>query len=98
MRNPIKILIGWLEAKDEQRLESEMNFRTTNDIVVRNDPNDAKNRVYIYVKGIPVMRVCENGWKEDNTIDIKHASEFVGNIKRMYSAQLHKKPIIDIQE
>ena len=58
-----------------------------------NDPNDPENGIYIFCRGIPVLKVVNDPCVTNNEVGIDEVAEVVKNIKDMYRNSLNGKPI-----
>lgn len=83
------------KMREERETSVQLNNKKTVNagVTIANDPNDPKNRIYVFVGGIPIAEVRDIELDGENTILIDHVSEFVANIKKMYLNSLNGKPI-----
>lgn len=94
INNPFK---AFLRKIHEERIASEKaeTIKTVNsEIVIANDKNDPDNKIYIYVRGVPVALVCDAIKDGENCVLIDQVGEFVANIKKMYRNKLNGNKVI----
>ena len=84
---PIPLALLWKRFQEcsKEREAANVEVHINSEVVIRNDTNDPENKIYIFVAGIPVMRIEQ--------VD-KNTENFFANIKRMYRNKLNRQPII----
>lgn len=88
---------AFLRKMREERIASEEaeTIKTVNsEIVIANDKNDPENKIYVYVKGVPVALVCDVIQDGENCVLIDQVGEYVANIKKMYRNKLNGNKVI----
>ena len=81
----------------EERIASEEaeTIKTVNsEIVIANDKNDPENKIYVYVKGVPVALVCDVIQDGENCVLIDQVGEYVANVKKMYLNKLKGREVL----
>lgn len=84
MKNPIKKFFDNIAEENVKRMNRKMEDEMAHSIYVSNDPKDEENGVYVYVHGVPIMRVAKNNDLSENTISIESVGGYIKNIKDMY--------------
>ena len=88
---------AFLRKMREERIASEEaeTIKTVNsEIVIANDKNDPENKIYVYVKGVPVALVCDVIQDGENCVLIDQVGEYVANVKKMYLNKLKGKEFL----
>lgn len=85
MINYLKLLWKRFQQRIKEREAANVEVHINSEVVIRNDENDSENKIYIFVSGIPVMRIEQ--------VD-KNTEKFFANIKQMYRNRLNQQPII----
>ncbi len=81
----LKLLWKRWQERSKEREIANVEAHINSEVVIRNDKNDPENKIYIFVAGIPVMRIEQ--------VD-KNTENFFANIKLMYRNKLNQQPII----
>lgn len=85
MINYFKLLWKRFQQRIKEREDANIEVHINSEVVIRNDENDSENKIYIFVSGIPIMRIEQ--------VD-KNTEKFFANIKQMYRNRLNQHPII----
>lgn len=85
MINYFKLLWKRFQQRIKEREDANIEVHINSEVVICNDKNDPENKIYIFVAGIPVMRIEQ--------VD-KNTEKFFANIKQMYRNRLNQQPII----
>ena len=80
------------DSKEQSELR-ETERLVNHNVYVGNDPNDPGNGIYIFRRGIPVLKVVNDPCVTNNEVGIDEVAEVVKNIKDMYRNSLSNKPI-----
>ena len=82
--------------REERNIAIELNNKKTvnADVTITNDPNDPENKIYVYVKGVPVALVCDVIQDGENCVLIDQVGEYVANVKKMYLNKLKGKEVL----
>ena len=91
--NPFKAIRKKITDSREKGNIRETERVVNHDVYVGNDPNDPENGIYIFCRGIPVLRVVNDPCVTNNEVGIDEVAEVVKNIKDMYRNSLSNKPI-----
>lgn len=91
--NPFKSIRKKITDSREQNELRETERMVNQHVCVGNDPNDLENGIYIFCRGIPVLRVVNDPCVTNNEVGIDEVAEVVKNIKDMYRNSLNDKPI-----
>ena len=91
--NPFKAIRQKITDSREQSELRETERMVNHNVCVGNDPNDPGNGIYIFCRGIPVLKVVNDPCVTNNEVGIDEAAEVVKNIKDMYRNSLNGKPI-----
>ena len=83
-----------ISAKQAENRHKRIFEEANENVVITNDKNDPENKIYIYVKGVPVALVGNDVSKDCNCISFEDAGRFVANIKNMYSKILDNEKIM----
>ena len=94
INNPFKAFLRKMREERIASIEAETIKSANSEIVIANDKNDPKNKIYIYVCGVPVAHVCDVKQDGENCVLIDHVGEFVANIKKMYRNKLSGKEVL----
>ena len=94
INNPFSTFLR--KMREERNISIELNNkRTVNaDVTIANDKNDPENKIYVYVKGVPVALVCDVIQDGENCVLIDQVGEYVANIKKMYLNRLKGKEVL----
>ena len=92
--NPFTAFLRKMREERIASVEAETSRIVNSEIVIANDKNDPDNKIYVYVKGIPVALVCDVVRDGENCVLIDQVGEFVANIKKMYRNRLNGKEVI----
>lgn len=93
INNPFKTIRKKITDSREQSELRETERMVNQNVCVGNDPNDPENGIYIFCRGIPVLRVVNDPCVTNNEVGIDEVAEVVKNIKDMYRNSLSNKPI-----
>ena len=93
INNPFKSIRKKITDSREQSELRETERLVNHNVCVGNDPNDTGNGIYIFCRGIPVLRVVNDPCVTNNEVGIDEVAEVVKNIKDMYRNSLNGKPI-----
>ena len=93
INNPFKFICQKITDSKEKNELRETERMVNHDVYVGNDPNDPGNGIYIFCRGIPVLRVVNDPCLTNNEVGIDEVAEVVKNIKDMYRNSLNDKPI-----
>ena len=93
INNPFKSIRQKITESKEKNELRETERMVNHDVCVGNDPNDPENGIYIFCRGIPVLRVVNDPCVTNNEVGISDVAEVLGNIKAMYRNYLNDKPI-----
>lgn len=93
MINPFKAIRKKITDSKEKNELRETERMVNQNVCVGNDPNDSENGIYIFCRGIPVLRVVNDPCVTNNEVGIDEVAEVVKNIKDMYRNSLNGKPI-----
>ena len=91
--NPFKSIRKKITDSREQSELRETERLVNHNVYVGNDPNDTGNGIYIFCRGIPVLKVVNDPCVTNNEVGIDEVAEVVKNIKDMYRNSLKGKPI-----
>ena len=91
--NPFKFIRKKITDSREQSELRETERLVNHNVCVGNDPNDQGNGIYIFCRGIPVLKVVNDPCVTNNEVGIDEVAEVVKNIKDMYRNSLNGKPI-----
>ena len=94
INNPFSTFLR--KMREERNISIELNNkRTVNaDVTIANDKNDPENKIYVYVKGVPVALVCDVIQDGENCVLIDQVGEYVANIKKMYLNRFKGKEVL----
>lgn len=93
INNPFKAIRKKITDSKEKSELRETERMVNQNVCVGNDPNDPENGIYIFCRGIPVLRVVNDPCVTNNEVGIDEVAEVVKNIKDMYRNSLSNKPI-----
>ena len=93
INNPFKSIHKKIADSKEKNELRETERMVNRDVYVGNDPNDPENGIYIFCRGIPVLKVVNDPCVTNNEVGIDEVAEVVKNIKDMYRNSLNGKPI-----
>ena len=93
INNPFKSIRQKITDSKEQSELRETERVVNHNVYVGNDPNDPGNGIYIFCRGIPVLKVVNDPCVTNNEVGIDEVAEVVKNIKDMYRNYLNCKPI-----
>ena len=93
INNPFKTIRQKITDSKEKNELRETERMVNQNVCVGNDPNDPENGIYIFCRGIPVLRVVNDPCVTNNEVGIDEVAEVVKNIKDMYRNSLSNKPI-----
>lgn len=93
INNPFKSIRQKITDSKEKNELRETERMVNQNVCVGNDPNDPENGIYIFCRGIPVLRVVNDPCVTNNEVGIDEVAEVVKNIKDMYRNSLSNKPI-----
>ena len=93
INNPFKTIRQKITDSKEKNELRETERMVNQNVCVGNDPNDPENGIYIFCRGIPVLRVVNDPCVTNNEVGIDEVAEVVKNIKDMYRNNLSNKPI-----
>ena len=93
INNPFKFIRKKITDSREQSELRETERLVNHNVCVGNDPNDPENGIYIFCRGIPVLKVVNDPCVTNNEVGIDEVAEVVKNIKDMYRNYLNSKPI-----
>ena len=93
INNPFKSIRKKITDSREQSELRETERLVNHYVYVGNDPNDPGNGIYIFCRGIPVLRVVNDPCVTNNEVGIDEVAEVVKNIKDMYRNSLNGKSI-----
>lgn len=93
INNPFKSIRKKITDSKEKNELRETERMVNQNVCVGNDPNDPENGIYIFCRGIPVLRVVNDPCVTNNEVGIDEVAEVVKNIKDMYRNSLSNKPI-----
>ena len=93
INNPFKSIRQKITDSKEKNELRETERMVNQNVCVGNDPNDPENGIYIFCRGIPVLRVVNDPCVTNNEVGIDEVAEVVKNIKDMYRNSLNGKPI-----
>ena len=93
INNPFSTFLRKMREERIASEEAEIIKTVNSEIVIANDKNDPENKIYVYVKGVPVALVCDVIQDGENCVLIDQVGEYVANIKKMYLNSLNCKPI-----
>lgn len=93
INNPFKFIHKKITDSKEKNELRETERMVNHDVYVGNDPNDTENGIYIFCRGIPVLRVVNDPCVTNNEVGIDEVAEVLKNIKDMYRNSLNGKPI-----
>ena len=91
--NPFSTFLRKMREERIASEEAEIIKTVNSEIVIANDKNDPENKIYVYVKGVPVALVCDVIQGGENCVLIDQVGEYVANVKKMYLNSLNGKPI-----
>lgn len=94
INNPFKAFLRKMHEERMTSIEAQNNRTVNQEVVIANDKNDPDNKIYIYVRGIPVALVCDIVKDGENCVLIDQVGEFVANIKKMYRNKLNGNKVI----
>lgn len=94
INNPFKAFLRKMREDRIASVEAETIKTVNSEIVIANDKNDPENKIYVYVKGVPVALVCDVVQDGENCVLIDQVGEFVANIKKMYRIKLNGNKVI----
>ena len=94
INNPFKAFLSKMREERIASVEAETSRIVNSEIVIANDKNDPENKIYVYVKGIPVALVCDVVQDGENCVLIDQVGEYVANIKKMYRNRLNGKEVL----
>lgn len=94
INNPFKAFLSKMREERIASVEAETSRIVNSEIVIANDKNDPENKIYVYVKGVPVALVCDVVQDGENCVLIDQVGEFVANIKKMYRNRLNGKEVL----
>ena len=92
--NPFSTFLRKMREERIASVEAETSRIVNSEIVIANDKNDPENKIYVYVKGIPVALVCDVVQDGENCVLIDQVGEYVANIKKMYRNRLNGKEVL----
>ena len=93
INNPFKSIRKKITDSKEKNELRETERMVNQNVCVGNDPNDPENGIYIFCRGIPVLRVVNDPCVTNNEVGIDEVAEVLKNIKDMYRNSLSNKPI-----
>ena len=93
INNPFKSIRQKITDSKEKNELRETERMVNQNVCVGNDPNDPENGIYIFCRGIPVLRVVNDPCVTNNEVGIDEVAEVVKNMKDMYRNSLNGKPI-----
>ena len=93
INNPFKSIRKKISDSREKGNIRETERMVNHDVYVGNDPNDPENGIYIFCRGIPVLKVVNDPCVTNNEVGIDEVAEVLKNIKDMYRNSLNGKPI-----
>ena len=93
INNPFKSIRKKIADSKEKNELRETERLVNHNVYVGNDPNDPGNGIYIFCRGIPVLRVVNDPCVTNNEVGIDEVAEVLGNIKAMYRNYLNNKAI-----
>ena len=91
--NPFTAIRKKITEEKRQDAIRETERMVNKNVYVGNDPNDPENGIYIFCRGIPVLRVVNDPCVTNNEVGIDEVAEVLKNIKDMYRNSLSNKPI-----
>lgn len=94
INNPFKAFLSKMREERIASVEAETSRIVNSEIVIANDKNDPENKIYVYVKGVPVALVCDVVQDGENCVLIDQVGEYVANIKKMYRNRLNGKEVL----
>lgn len=94
INNPFKAFLRKMREERITSIEAQNNRTVNQEVVIANDKNDPDNKIYIYVRGVPVALVCDIVKDGENCVLIDQVGEFVANIKKMYRNKLNGNKVI----
>ena len=94
INNPFSAFLRKMHEERITSIEAQNNHTVNQEVVIANDKNDPKNKIYVYVCGVPVALVCDVIKDGENCVPIDHVGEFVANIKKMYRNKLSGNKVI----
>lgn len=93
INNPFKSIRKKITDSREKNELRETERMVNQNVCVGNDPNDPENGIYIFCRGIPVLKVVNDPCVTNNEVGIDEVAEVLKNIKEMYRNSLSNKPI-----
>lgn len=94
INNPFKAFLSKMREERIASVEAETIKTVNSEIVIANDKNDPENKIYVYVKGVPVALVCNAVRDGENCVLIDQVGEYVANVKKMYRNRLNGKEVL----
>lgn len=94
INNPLSALLRKMREERIASEEAEIIKTVNSEIVIANDKNDPENKIYVYVKGVPVALVSDVVRDGENCVLIDQVGEYVSNIKKMYLNKLKGKEVL----
>lgn len=94
INNPFTAFLRKMREERIASVEAETSRIVNSEIVIANDKNDPENKIYVYVKGVPVALVCDAVQNGENCVLIDQVSEYVANVKKMYRNRLNGKKVL----
>lgn len=94
INNPFKAFLSKMREERIASVEAETSRIVNSEIVIANDKNDPENKIYVYVKGVPVALVCDVVQDGENCVLIDQVGEYVSNVKKMYRNRLNGKEVL----
>lgn len=94
INNPFKAFLSKMREERIASVEAETSRIVNSEIVIANDKNDPENKIYVYVKGVPVALVCDVVQDGENCVLIDQVGEYVANVKKMYRNRLNGKEVL----
>ena len=94
INNPFKAFLSKMREERIASVEAETSRIVNSEIVIANDKNDPENKIYVYVKGVPVALVSDAVRVGENCVLIDQVGEYVANVKKMYLNKLKGKEVL----